>query len=140
MGIEEFLFWMSAETRLAYLNNRTVNMFHDHTVIMAARYDQHDVINLLAGYNAALDQRNRSGSTALHHAAAKGCSGAVLALLNCGAAKDEFDHEGWTPLHRAVTENHISVARGELLVAEKLPQPMLLPRPYPTLPPRTFYL
>ncbi|MBI1320278.1 MAG: hypothetical protein GC168_15230 [Candidatus Hydrogenedens sp.] len=55
-----------------------------------------------------------SGASALHRAAYLGLSGAVKSLLTYGAAEEQRDEQGETPLHKAARRGHADTV--EILV------------------------
>lgn len=61
-----------------------------------------------------VNEVDRDGRTALHHAAINGDASAVKTLVNGGARPDAKDSGGWTALHFAAAGYHIPVA--ELLL------------------------
>src|SRR5260370_17246491 len=56
---------------------------------------------------ALLNAQDNAGWTALHHAASRGHSQAVLLLLTAGAQVDLPNHFGWTPLMISVENTHL---------------------------------
>jgi ankyrin repeat protein len=78
---------------------------------VAARHDQPDVVRTLHEYGCDLEQCSSSGSSALHYAASLGSMHAAMSLVDCGVSLDARDHEGWTPLHRAVHADQLTLAR-----------------------------
>jgi len=68
-------------------------------------------VRTLHAYGCDLGQFSSSGSSALHYAASLGSVHAAMALVDCGAPLDARDHEGWTPLHRAVHAGQLTLSR-----------------------------
>lgn len=87
----------------------------DTCLIKALREDNHKVSALIiADAKIQLNRKNRHGESALMLASFKGNLSAVQALLARGAV---VNHEGWTALHYAVTNNQWAIA--QLLLSAK---------------------
>lgn len=63
----------------------------------AAWFDHADAVRFLLKRGAALEGRNRTWNTPLHHAAEAGSVGAVLALLAAGADPTAINFSGLSP-------------------------------------------
>lgn len=68
-------------------------------------------VQRLLAAGVAVNQRDRSGDTALHDAARNGHAQIAQALLAAGADPEAGDKGRRTPLHIAVTNNHANVIR-----------------------------
>jgi CubicO group peptidase (beta-lactamase class C family) len=76
----------------------------------AAINDHPDIVRALIAHGAAIDAPNRSGFTALHHAAEAGSAAAAQALLAAGADPARRNADGETPEDVARREGHMAVA------------------------------
>lgn len=82
-----------------------------NTPLMMAAMRNHDhVVSYLLGLNVNLEERNRSGWTALHWSAKHGCLGCVDLLLQHGSDPTSLTSAGATPLDLAISEGHIEVS------------------------------
>ena len=75
--------------------------------MIAARTNNHQLLEFLLRNRASLMKRNRYGDDALMLAAYNGDLEAVKMLLLVGAM---IDHDGWTALHYAAYQGHVEVA------------------------------
>ena len=89
----------------------TVDAFNNSLLIIAARENHPEVVELLVTRGARISYRNEAGDSALMMASLRGNLEIVSRLLYAGA---EVDHEGWTPLMYAAFEGHTEVV--DLLV------------------------
>lgn len=78
--------------------------------MMAAMRNHDHVVSYLLGLNVNLEERNRSGWTALHWSAKHGCLGCVDLLLQHGSDPTSLTSAGATPLDLAISEGHIEVS------------------------------
>src|SRR5690554_832937 len=93
------------------IDPNTVDAFNNSLLIIAARENHGDVVDLLVRRGARISYRNEAGDSALMMAALRGNVDIVTRLLYAGA---EVDHEGWTPLMYAAFEGHLEIV--DLLV------------------------
>lgn len=70
----------------------------------AFKPDEKKILSLIEK-GAAVNTLDRFGTCALHHAAGKGMTGVVDALLKAGATVDVYTEQGVTPLGYAVASN-----------------------------------
>jgi len=68
-------------------------------------------IDFLLAHGAPLEARNRTGFTALHHAAEAGSLAAARALLAAGADRNTVNEAGRKPVETARLEGHEEMAR-----------------------------
>ena len=66
------------------------------------------LVTLLLDCNHAIDETDKAGNTALHHAVWEGNDDVVAFLLNRGAKKESKDNHGRTVLHLAALRGHQS--------------------------------
>lgn len=76
----------------------------------AAWYDKPDAIRFLLAHGAQVNLANRTGFTALHHAAENGSLSAARALVAAGASPAVYNERGQDPLEVARTRDHLAVA------------------------------
>lgn len=95
----------------------TVDGFNNSLLIIAARENHAEVVDLLVTRGARVSYRNEAGDSALMLAALRGNSGIVARLLDGGAA---VDHDGWTPLMYAAFEGHVEVVEQLLRAGSKV--------------------
>ena len=77
----------------------------------AADNDCPDIVRPLIEAGGSLATRDRTGGTALHHAARAGRSGMIRVLLAQGADINQRDINGATPLSIAIETSHQAAAR-----------------------------
>ncbi|MDD5175687.1 MAG: ankyrin repeat domain-containing protein [Sterolibacterium sp.] len=77
-------------------------------LMMAARNDDHSMVEFLLRNNANSLIKNKYGDSALMLASLRGNLKSVIALVAAGA---EIDPEGWTPLIYAAFEGHAEIVR-----------------------------
>lgn len=70
-----------------------------------------DALRLLLELGAPIDARNRTGFTALHHAAEEGSTAAAEFLIAAGADRTLVNQQGLTPLDVARENYSTAVAR-----------------------------
>lgn len=85
----------------------TTDMEGTSLVMMAARTNNHPLLEFLVRNRASLLKRNRYGDDALMLSAYNGDLDAVKMLVNAGA---QIQHDGWTALHYAAYQGHAEVA------------------------------
>ena len=85
----------------------------------AAWHNRVPAITLLIALGAPLEAENRTGFSALHHAAEAGSFEAARALLLAGADPDHANKAGTTPVETAREQGHDAVVA--LLEAAKKP-------------------
>lgn len=74
--------------------------------------DQSNVLDgILNYYPTLVDRVDLNGRTWMHHAAESGSWGCMSVLRKHGLEIDSPDVSGETPLHRAVTRNHLEAAQ-----------------------------
>lgn len=79
---------------------------------ISKKYD--DMVTLLLDHNADIKVTNNNGFNALHHAALRGNPSAMWMLLVMSPRRwvvDEPKDDGYTALHLAALNNHVSVAK-----------------------------
>lgn len=81
-----------------------------HALNWAAWYDHVDAVRFLLKRGAALEGRNRTWNTPLHHAAEAGSVGAVRALLAAGADPTAINFGGSSPADVARRNVHPEAA------------------------------
>ena len=69
------------------------------------------LVTLLLDCNHAIDETDKAGNTALHHAVWEGNDDVVTILLNRGANKESKDNKGRTVLYLAALRGHHSTAK-----------------------------
>jgi len=86
---------------------------NDWTALHAAADHGHtEIIQALVGAGANVNIRSDDDYLPLHCAAISGYDQATRLLLESGSEKDAVDRaEGWTPLHHAVENHHLSVVK-----------------------------
>ncbi|KAK1656687.1 hypothetical protein BDP55DRAFT_515338, partial [Colletotrichum godetiae] len=67
--------------------------------------------SLITNYNHKVDEKGKSGRTALYIACKKGNIGLVQMLLEKGAEVTVADNDGWTPLNSASDSGHVDVVK-----------------------------
>ena len=70
----------------------------------------HDGLRAALAGGAGLDEIDRDGRTALHHAAINDDVEGAVMLLSAGAKPNAADSSGWTPLHFAAQVYGVDVA------------------------------
>ncbi|MFO7684518.1 MAG: ankyrin repeat domain-containing protein [Desulfobacterales bacterium] len=84
-------------------------------LLVAAANSDLDVVVQLIAAEADLNCTDRSGDTALHHAAYKGSAAIVQALVKAGADRAVIDKYGDTAFHIAKRQGTLDSATRDLL-------------------------
>jgi ankyrin repeat protein len=92
----------SLDTRQNFNGRRALNW--------AAWFNRVPAIRFLLAHGATLEARNRTGFTALHHAAEAGSRAALEALLAAGADPQAANAEGVRPAETAMRKGHVQIA------------------------------
>lgn len=85
------------------------------TLILAAYYDQSEIVDSLLEHGAKIDEKDTSGNTALMGVCFKGFTEIARKLIEKGANVNERNSMGGTALIYAITFNRLEIA--ELLLA-----------------------
>lgn len=80
-------------------------------LILAAYYDQQDIVSLLLNQGAKIDDKDASGNSALMGACFKGYTEVVKQLIAKGANINERNAMGATSLIYAATFNRLEIAK-----------------------------
>ena len=80
-------------------------------LMLAARFNEEDVVEFLADRGASLTMKDAAGYTALHHAAMGGNSRNVLRLIELGASVSKVNYEQTTALYLAAENGHTEAVR-----------------------------
>lgn len=80
-------------------------------LILAAYYDQRDIVSLLLHQGAKIDDKDASGNSALMGACFKGYTEVVKQLIEKGASINERNAMGATSLIYAATFNRLEIAK-----------------------------
>jgi len=81
-------------------------------LVLAIKLGNYEIVKLLVENGANCNESGENGMTVLHHAALQGS--AEIAYFLCkvgGAALDQFNQAGCTPLYQAVQHGHTECAR-----------------------------
>ena len=87
---------------------------------LAAEYQASHCIDALIAAKADPNIRDGAGKTALHHAGDVPC---VESLLAGGASKNACDADQLTPLHTAISANHVTVVEALVALGARLDYP-----------------
>jgi ankyrin repeat protein len=80
-------------------------------LVIAARHNKPDMIDLLLRHGARVNATDRLGNTALFWAADAGHTPITRALIEAGAKVDSQNRQGLTPLMTAVRAGHMEIVR-----------------------------
>lgn len=80
-------------------------------IVLATIGKDEKELGAIIANGANVNDADKSGRTALHHAAINGDARATEILLNAGASVDAADSDGWTPLHFAARGHEMDVAK-----------------------------
>jgi len=78
---------------------------------VAASTGNTDIIQLLVDNDAAVDQTDIYGSTALHLTVVNGRLDAGRVLMDCRSDVNAYDNDGWTALHLAAEMGHLPLLK-----------------------------
>lgn len=109
-----------AVQKMLFVNIELVNAKDQRgstTLILAAYYDQSEIVELLLENGAKIDEKDTSGNTALMGVCFRGFAEIAKKLIVKGANVNERNSMGGTALIYAITFNHSEIAK--LLLANE---------------------
>ena len=85
--------------------------FRETPLMLAARFNEEDVVEFLAERGASLDMQDAEGNTALHHAAEGGKIRNTLRLIELGASVSKVNYDQASALYLAAENGHTEAVR-----------------------------